>query len=219
MCNHITDKGRPLLLPVELDEKLRLFITNMRTADGTINKHVIYVILMGLIKADMTRYGGYLDFTVKRYVIGWLQLLYSRVNVFRRMVTASRPIVAYSLWEEARTQLHNDIASTVLKYNIPDELILNTDQTPSRFVPTENFTMAETGSKHASRIGRSDKRGITVTLSETITGKILPFQLIYTGKTARSLPSVEFPRRFCLSYNPKHWSNEYETINLLILRA
>ena len=34
-------RGRPLLLPAELDEKLRLFITNMRIAGGTTNKHVI----------------------------------------------------------------------------------------------------------------------------------------------------------------------------------
>ena len=110
---------------------------------------------------------------------------------------------------------NNDTALAVLKYNIPGELILNIDQTPSKFVPTENVTKAETGSKHVSRKGGNDKRSITVTLPETITGKILPFQLIYTGKTARSLPSVEFPNGFCLSYNPKHWSNEYETINLL----
>ena len=184
----------------------------MRTAGGTINKHVIYEILMGLIRADMTRYGGYLDLTVTK---GWLQSLYNRMNMSRHLATTSRLTVAYPLWEEVRTQLHNDIASVVLMYNIPDELILNIDQIPSKFVATENVTMVETGSKHASRIGRSDKRGITVTLSETITGKILPFQLIYTGKTARSLPSVEFPNRFCLSYNPKHWRNEYETINLL----
>ena len=63
-------------------------------------------------------------------------------------------------------------------------------------MPTENVTMANTGSKHVSRKGENDKRGITVTWSETITGKILPFQLIYTGKTARSLPSVEFPMDF-----------------------
>ena len=62
-------RGRPRLLPAELDEKLNffiLFITNMRTAGGRINKHVIYGILMGLIKADMARYGGYLDFTVTK---------------------------------------------------------------------------------------------------------------------------------------------------------
>ena len=137
------------------------------------------------------------------------------MSMSQGMVTTSRPIVRSSLWKEVRTQFHNDIASAVLKYNISDELILNIDQTLSKFVPTENVTMAETRSKHVSRKGGNDKRGITVTLSETITGKILLFQLIYTGKIARLLPSVEFPNGFCFSYNPKYWSNEDETINLL----
>ena len=39
--------------------------------------------------------------------------------------------------------------------------------------------------------------------------------MIYTGKSARSLPSVEFLNGFCLSYNSKHWCNEDEMINLL----
>ena len=127
------------------------------------------------------------------------------------MVTTSGPIVTSSLWEEVRTQLHNDIASAVLKYNIPD----NIHNTPLKFIPTKNVRMAEIGSKHVSRKDGIDKRGVTVSFSETITGKILSFELIYTGKSALSLPSVEFPNGFCLSYNPKHWSNEYETINLL----
>ena len=29
------------------------------------------------------------------------------------------------------------------------------------------------------------------------------------------MPSVKFPRGFCLSYNPKHWSNESETLKLI----
>ena len=28
-------------------------------------------------------------------------------------------------------------------------------------------------------------------------------------------PSAEFRNVFCLSCNPKHWSNEYKTINLI----
>ena len=103
----------------------------------------------------------------------------------------SIPIVTSSLWEDVGTQLHNDIASAVLKYNIPDKLILNIDQTPSKFVPTKNVTMAETDSKHVSRKSGNDKRGITVTLSETIAGKILPFQLIYTGKTDKFTKELE----------------------------
>ena len=62
------------------------------------------------------------------------------MNMSQRMVTTSRPIVTSSLWEEVRTQFHNDIASPMLKYNIPDELILNNDQTPSKSVPIENVS-------------------------------------------------------------------------------
>ncbi|PFX26609.1 hypothetical protein AWC38_SpisGene8728 [Stylophora pistillata] len=168
-CSQISEKrGRPLLLPDELDRKLRVFIVSTRTAGGTINKHVIYGILMGLIKSDLGGYGQYLNFVI-----------------------------------------------TNVEGEIPDELILNVDQTPSRFVPTDNVTIAEKSSKHVSRKGSSDKRGITVTLAETLSGQILPFQLIYTGKTSRSLPHVEFPAGFCLSYNEKHWSNEAETMALV----
>ena len=44
---------------------------------------------------------------------------------------------------------------------------------------------------------------------------MLPFQHIYTGKSERSLPNLDLPRRFCLSFNEKHWSNETETIRLI----
>ena len=61
---HVTigaKRGRPLLLLDDLDFKLRSFLTNLRTADGTINRHVLYGVLMGLIKSDLARYGQYLE--------------------------------------------------------------------------------------------------------------------------------------------------------------
>ena len=44
---------------------------------------------------------------------------------------------------------------------------------------------------------------------------MLQFQRIYTGKSSRSLPNLEFPVGFSLSYNEKHWSNKAETMALL----
>ena len=41
-------------------------------------------------------------------------------------------------------------------------------------------------------------------------------QLIYGGKTNRSIPNVQFPRGFSLSANPKHYSNEGETKKIII---
>jgi hypothetical protein len=105
--------------------------------------------------------------------------------------------------------------SATIEHKIPDELIINVDQTPSKYVPTENVTMTEKNSKHIPRKEGNYKRAITATLSETLSGTILPFQLIYQGKTCRSLPAVKLPADFSLSYNTKHWSNEVETIRLL----
>ena len=41
-------------------------------------------------------------------------------------------------------------------------------------------------------------------------------QIIYQGKTKESQPrSFDFPRGFVVTQNPKHYSNELETLNLL----
>ena len=107
----------------------------------------------------------------------------------RCAVTTSRPVITRLLWVEVRSQFLYEITVKVRKCNIPDELIINVDQTPSKFAATDNVTMAAKGEKHISRAGATDKRAITVTLSESLDGHTLPFQLIYTGKTQRSLPN------------------------------
>ena len=53
--------------------------------------------------------------------------------------------------------------------------------------------MAAKGEKHISRAEETDKRAITVTFYESLDGCMLPFQLIYTGKTKISLPDFTFP--------------------------
>ena len=82
----------------------------------------------------------------------------------------------------------HDISSAVRTYNIPDELILNPDQALSKYVPTTNVTMAE---KRTARIpvrGGDDKHSITVTVIQGLSGKMLPFQIIYTRKTEINFP-------------------------------
>ena len=44
------------------------------------------------------------------------------------------------------------------------------------------------------------------------TGKYLPIQLIYTGKTPRSLPKYEFPASFSVGFTKSHWSNTDKSI-------
>ena len=128
-CVQISERrGRPLLLPEELDTKLRKFITSTRTAGGTVNKYVIYGILMGLIKSDLGCFGRYLDFAITN---GWLQSLYRGMGFTRRIVTTSRPAITKAAWLEVKSKFLHDIVSSVDENEIPDELMINVDQTPS----------------------------------------------------------------------------------------
>ena len=75
--------------------------------------------------------------------------------------------------------------------------------------------MAPKGSKTVPIKGSTEKRMITTTFTITLDGHFLPVQLIYGGKTSKSLPRVNFPKSFSLSANPKHYSNEQESIKVL----
>ena len=66
----------------------------------------------------------------------------------------SRPVITMSLWIVVRTQFLHDISQEVLEHNIPDELIINVDQTPSKFVPTEKMTIG--GKRRKTYLERVD---------------------------------------------------------------
>ena len=77
-----------------------------------------------------------------------------------------------------------------------------------------NNTLAKKNSKVVTIVGAGDKKSITVTFSITLSGKFLPIQFIYRGKTSQSLPRYQFPRSFSLSINEKHFNNN-ESITLI----
>ena len=183
-----------MLIEEVLDLMLRSMFANLRTTGAGINIHVVSSVLNGLICANPERFGKYMDFKVTR---SWVQSLYQRMTFSRRTVTPS-------LWAEARSQFPREITDKVLQHNIPDELIINVDQTASTFVATDNTTMPAKGEKDISRAGETDKKAITVTLCDSLDGCMLPFQLICTGKAGRSLSNFTFPDGFCLAFNQKH---------------
>ena len=51
---------------------------------------------MGLIRADLLKYGQYLDFEVRSFV----NSVYKCLNMTRRASTTSRPAIPRAAWEE-----------------------------------------------------------------------------------------------------------------------
>ena len=94
-------------------------------------------------------------------------------------------------------------------------MLINVDQTPLKYAPVSNQTMAQKGSKHVVIEGSTYKNAVTATFGITYDNRFLPIQLIYGGKTLQSLPRFEFPKAFSLSANEKHFSNTTESLKLL----
>ena len=128
------------------------------------------------------------------------------------MATTSSPVITPALWLETQDQFLNEIAEAVATNNIPDRWIINVDQTPFKVYPNRECNDGRNQFTTLDKERGNNKQGLALTIAETLDGTALPFQLIYQGKTARSLPSANFPGEFCLSYNEKHWSNEKGTL-------
>ena len=71
------------------------------------------------------------------------------------------------------------------------------------------------GAKRVHIAGISDKRQITSVFCATLAGELLPFQLIYQGKTTACLPAYKFPGDWHVTLTPNHWSNENKMIGYI----
>ena len=99
------------------------------------------------------------------------------------------------------------VSKFVSDYDIPLELVLTLAQTPLSYVSPGKDTFDSKGSKTGPIKGVNDKCQITATFSVTASGSFLPIQLIYSGKTKRSIPKYDFPSCFDVTFTPDHWSN------------
>ena len=205
-------RGRPPSL-LELDAKLVSFLKSLRARGGVVNGSVVTAAATALFKSNASMHRQYGSFQPSR---GWIQSIYKRCNFTRRAGTTTRPPVPRGLYEECKLTFLTDIDNCIKQYNIPPELVLNADQTPSSYVSVGKMTMAARNSQSVPIKGLTDKRNITLTFTISMAGDFLPMQVIYQGKTKLSLPrNFSFPKGFCVTQNPKHYSNETETLKLI----
>lgn len=133
----------------------------------------------------------------------------------RRRKTSLKIEIPEAARKEIEYLFHHEIVSYKEKFDIPSSLILNLEQTPLKYSPVSNMTMAEKGSKSIVIEGAEDKRMLTGTFAITLSGKFLPIQLIYGGRTKQSILKVSFPKKLSLSVNPKNFSNTAESVKFL----
>ena len=109
----------------------------------------------------------------------------------------------------------------IADHDIPDACVINGDQMGNTYSQSGQSTYAETGTNQVTVVGKEDKRAFTIMVGVSMSGEVLPFQVIYVGSSSASLPRLEKPGSAYKAANDeakrlrfqfenggkKHWSN------------
>ena len=118
--------------------------------------------------------------------------------------------------EQVLTDAALHLTSTISEFGVLKFLIVNSDQTGVLYSAGGEETYDKIGSKQVEVIGMDEKRSFTLMVGISMSGEVLPFQVVYAGKTNRSLPTNSAPDYtkatkelgflFESSGNESHWS-------------
>lgn len=199
-------RGRPLTLG-ELDTKAQQYIRSLRSAGTPVNARIVLAAAEGIVKATdrnmLADYGGHIQLT-----LSWAYSLLKRMGFVKRKATLKCKLtLTDEAFEKAKKSYLKKIKRSVKDGKIPPELVINMDQTGIKVIPASEWTQEERGSARVEVAGIGDKRQITVTLAGTLSGRLLPFQVLYEGKTARCHPVTAFPEGCDIWHTPNHWAN------------
>ena len=166
-----------------------------------------------LIKSNPSINQQFQGFEMRR---SWVQSIYRRMGLSRRLGTTGRPPGRRRIYEECRFDYLHDISNKVSTFSIVPDLIINIDQAPSSYVSIGRLTTSRQGSQSVPIKGLTDKRNITLTFSVTLSGLFLPIQVIYGGKTTASQARVfTFPKNFVLAKILSTGATKLKLSNLL----
>ena len=138
-------------------EKTMDTVKSLRLKGAPISRYVINAIAKGIVIANdrmqLVENGGHLSFSDAwpRKILNEMDRRGKRMK--RRMATTCKIPVAPALLEEEKFTFQRNIEREVDSHNIPEELILNFDQTPLSYVCTTNATLEVQGTKSVSIVG------------------------------------------------------------------
>ena len=206
-------RGRPTLLPEEIMKKAIQTAKALRLKGAPISYNAINAIAKGIVVANgrtmLVEHEAHLKFTDNwtRNILKEVQQ--SEKKIVKRMATTSKIPIAPGLVKEERLTFQRKIQALIKWHDIPKEFVLNFDQTPLSYITVGSNTLEFEGAKSVPVKDKGKGKQITGTFAVSATGRFLPMQLIYAGKTKRYHPQgIEFLSGFDVTHSLNHRSNE-----------
>ena len=153
-----------------------------------------------------------------KYTYGpsWAKRSYARHNLVLRVCTTKMREIPTDFEEKKRKYLRIG-AELISRHRVPLELVINGDETAVLLVNRAKVTRNTAGAKRVRILGMGeDKAQITATIFATEAGSILPYQMIFQGKTDRVHPPKGTKPDDCVwTHTSSHWQTVASYIELL----
>ena len=129
------------MLVDKLDDLVQRFLKATRCKGGIVNTTVAIATATALVN-----HYPLLEKDNVSLNQSWAQSLFCRIGFTKRRATTGKITIPSGTQNEAELKFMHQIVNQFEKYNIPPFLIINFDQTPSKYLPVSPTTMAKQGS-------------------------------------------------------------------------
>ena len=151
---------------------------------------------------------GILREKVGKYTFGdsWAQRFFERHDMVLKVFT-SKMREHPAEFEDKKNNYIKVGRDYIFKYRTPAESVISCGETNVQFVDHASRTRDMKGVKRCEILGKgSDKVQITVTIFVTESGEVLPYQIIFEGKTTKCHPVNQIKPNDCLwTHTQSHW--------------
>ena len=194
---------------------MQRYLRKLRSHGGKVNRGIAIAVATGILKKKTPLLLQVNASTPKQVLTNdWARSLLRRMKFVKRKGTKAAKKVPEN-FVELGDQFKARIHSVKTRYQIPPEMIVTFDETASKIIPTDDWTLEEQGATQVSIIGADDKRAITLGLAFSGSLEMLQSQLIYEGKTDLCHPNIETPAHVEITHSESHWSTENTIIQLI----
>ena len=201
-------RGRPKLLG-DYDTQVQQFVKALQQSGTVVTPQVVIAAAEGIVSANnkelLASNGG--NVSLKKT---WAVSLMKRVGLRKSRSTKSTGSDV-SVSSEDDSSCMGQILNAISTHNIPLELVIGWEQFDLPVIP-DGYSSGTDGDELD---GGNSTRSIIGLIAVTMSGNILPFQLVYDGSSTDCHPYFSFPSDFSIFHHSRQGPNKESILNFM----
>jgi hypothetical protein len=158
----------------------------------------------------------------RRWVRQWLQ--FKCGFTYKKATTSGQKLPED--WEAQVSLMIDRAAAVIATHKVAHpSLVINWDQSAVILMPSPMYTYHSKKDKHVGIVGQDEKRQVTAVVAGTLSGELLPLQMIFTGQDSNALKQKSVPELpqplasriisdgWHLTQTKNHWSSQKSMID------